>query len=188
MSGYDFQNLNVLVVDDNKYMRDLVRTILHALGVKNICEAADGAQAFERLTLFPADLAICDLMMVPLDGLDFVRMLRTAKDSPNPFLPVIMLTGHTELPRIREVRDAGAEEILAKPISTTALYGRMVELVENPRSYVRTKTYFGPDRRRWNDPNYRGSERRTDSQPLPAAQESRESRWGAVAAASKTGA
>lgn len=159
MSGYNIDRLNFLVVDDNKHMRALVKTILHALGSKSVVEAADGADAFKELRHFPADIIICDWNMSPLDGLDFVRLVRTGKDSPNPFAAIIMLTGHTEMHRVVEARDAGVHEFLAKPISAKALYSRVRSIIERPRPFIRTATYFGPDRRR-KQTDYKGKQRR----------------------------
>ena len=149
-SRYVLDNINVLVLDDNRHMRSLVQSILHALGVKQIREASDAPEAFKELQHFHADVIIADWHMEPLDGLDFVRLVRTAKDSPNPYVPIIMLTGHTEYQRVCEARDAGVNEFLAKPISAKALYSRFASIIENPRPFIRTKTYFGPDRRRQN--------------------------------------
>jgi len=158
---YDFAKLQCLVVDDNRHMRVLVKTILHSLGVKISREAEDGADAIKELSTFPADFAIVDWMMDPLDGIDFARLVRNASDSPNPYLPIIMLTGHTETQRIMDARDAGVTEFLAKPISAKALFQRIVEIIERPRPFVRTGNYFGPNRRRNKDPSkYRGPERR----------------------------
>ena len=159
MSGYNLERLNFLIVDDNKHMRALVKTILHALGSKNVTEAADGANAFKELRVFPADIIICDWNMSPLDGMDFVRLVRTGKDSPNPFVPLIMLTGHTELSRVMEARDVGVHEFLAKPISAKGLYSRIRSIIEHPRPFVRTSVYFGPDRRR-RQIEWKGKERR----------------------------
>lgn len=167
MSDYNLSRLNFLIVDDNKHMRALVKSILHALGVKNVLEAGDGADAFKELRHFPADVIICDWNMSPLDGLDFVRMVRTASDSPNPFVPIIMLTGHTEMNRVMEARDCGVHEFLAKPISAKKLYSRIRSIIENPRPFVRAGLYFGPDRRRKSNPNYNGPERRkADKDPV----------------------
>lgn len=158
---YDFSKLQCLVVDDNRHMRVLVKTIMHSLGVKITREAEDGADAIKELSTFPADFAIVDWMMDPLDGIDFVRLVRNASDSPNPYLPIIMLTGHTEAQRIIDARDAGVTEFLAKPISAKALFQRIVEIIEHPRPFVRTGTYFGPNRRRTKEgAKFRGTERR----------------------------
>ena len=160
MVDYNLERLNFLIVDDNKHMRALVQGILHALGVKNCLGAIDGADAFKELRHFPADIIICDWNMQPLDGLDFTRLVRTGKDSPNPFVPIIMLTGHTEMNRVVEARDAGVHEFMAKPISAKGLYARIKAIIERPRPFVRAGMYFGPDRRRRDNPAYRGTERR----------------------------
>ena len=77
-SRYVLANVNVLVLDDNRHMRQLVESILHALGVNHVCQAADAAQAFKELQHFNADVIIVDWHMELLDGLDFVRLVRTA--------------------------------------------------------------------------------------------------------------
>ncbi|MEE8393358.1 MAG: response regulator [Rhodospirillales bacterium] len=161
--AYNLEKLNFLVVDDNKHMRVLVRTILNTLGVRNVTEADDGAGAFKELQHFHADIVICDWNMDPFDGLDFTRMVRTASDSPNPFVPIIMLTGHTETHRVMEARDAGIHEYIAKPISPKSLYSRIRAIIERPREFVRVKGalgYFGPDRRRHRAHGYLGADRR----------------------------
>ena len=147
---YVLDNVNILVIDDNKHMANLVVEILHALGVKNTCQTGDAAAAFQELKHFSADVIIVDWHMEPLDGLDFVRLVRTAKDSPNPYVPIIMLSGFTEHRRITEARDAGINEFLAKPISAKSIYQRIASVIDNPRPFIRTKNYFGPDRRRQN--------------------------------------
>ena len=148
---------------NNKHMRTLVKGILIALGVRGIMEASDGADAFKEMRHFPADIIICDWNMEPLDGLDFTRMVRTASDSHNHFIPIILLTGFTEMNRVMEARDSGISEFLAKPISAKKLYSRVKSIIENPRPFIRTtgmNAYFGPDRRRMDHASYRGAERR----------------------------
>ncbi len=159
MAGYSLEELNFLIVDDNKHMRALVKTILSTLGIKNIHEAGDGADALKELKVFPADIVICDWNMSPLDGIDFVKLVRTGKDSANPYVPIIMLTGHTEMHRVIEARDAGVNEFLAKPISAKGIYSRIRSIIENPRPFVKSRDYFGPDRRRKQVP-FNGAERR----------------------------
>ena len=94
------------------------------------------------------------------DGLELVQMIRQPAANANPYVPIIMLTGHSEKHRVVRARDAGITEFLAKPISATALYERILNLIANPRPFIRTKTYFGPDRRRNANVNYIGPERR----------------------------
>src|SRR5262249_59876425 len=93
-------------------------------------------------------------------GLERPQMIRHPGANQKPYVPIIMLTGHSEKKRVIASRDAGITEFLAKPISAKALYQRVLNIVANPRPFIRTKSYFGPDRRRNVNPNYAGPERR----------------------------
>ena len=152
--------LKILVVDDNHYMRVLLTEILRALGVQHIWEANDGAEGLQMMRDRQVDIVMTDLSMQPLDGIDFTRLLRNSPDSPNRMIPVIMVTGHSTIARIREARDAGVNEFLVKPLNARGVIERLHQAVENPRPYVRSDDYFGPDRRRRNDAKYTGPMRR----------------------------
>ena len=94
------------------------------------------------------------------NGLELTQMVRQPGANADPYVPIIMLTGHSEKNCVVAARDAGVTEFLAKPISAKGLYQRIVNVVANPRPFIKTKTYFGPDRRRNSNPNYVGTERR----------------------------
>jgi CheY-like chemotaxis protein len=164
MSGYRFDRLKILVVDDNQHMRKLVVTILQAFGAVQIFEAVDGERAWSLLRDTNPDVIILDWMMEGMSGLDFVKMVRTSPQTPNPFIPVIMLTGHTHIDHVRQARDAGVNEFLAKPVSVKAILTRLISVIEHPRPFVRTKAYFGPCRRRRGADEYRGPERRATTE------------------------
>ncbi|HEY0302112.1 MAG TPA: response regulator [Rhizomicrobium sp.] len=151
------------MVDDNQHMRKLVVAILQAFGVVQIFEASDGNRAWATLRESNPDVVILDWMMDGMNGLELVKIVRTSPQTPNPFVPIIMLTGYTQVDHVRQARDAGANEFLAKPVSVKAIMSRLVSVIEHPRPYVRTKSYFGPCRRRRGTEEYRGPERRTMS-------------------------
>jgi two-component system, chemotaxis family, chemotaxis protein CheY len=158
--AYQFDKLKVLVVDDNAHMRKLVVTILQAFGVSQIFEADSGERAWAALRESNPDICVLDWMMEGMSGLDLVQKIRTDPQTPNPFVPVIMLTGHTHIDQVRMARDAGANEFIAKPVSVKTMMQRLQSVIESPRPYVRTKVYFGPCRRRRGADEYRGPERR----------------------------
>jgi len=162
MSGAGFEGLKALIVEDNAHMRSLLRALLNAIGIKEIAEAAHGQAAIDSLHERKSDLVLSDLAMKPMDGLEFARQVRNHQHSPNPFVPIIMITGHTEKHRVEEARDAGVTEFLAKPITAHNLFSRIAEIVERPRAFVRCDGYFGPDRRRRTIDNYAGPWRRKD--------------------------
>lgn len=168
MSSYRFDRLKVLVVDDNVHMRRLVCTILRAFGIHEICEAESGERAWEKLRTHNPDVVILDWVLDGMSGLDLTRMIRTDGQAPNPFVPVIMLTGHTDVAHVRQARDTGVNEFIAKPIAANTLMARLVAVIEHPRAYVRTGSYFGPCRRRQSHDDYTGLERRADAAPQAA--------------------
>ena len=156
----DMSALNVLVVDSNQYMLKIVRAMLRGFGISNIREAHDGAVALEELNTHLIDIVIVDYALETLNGVELVELLRGAEDSPNRFVPVIMLSAYTEKWRIETARDAGITEFLRKPLCAKDLYMRLVETIERPRKFTRTNRYFGPDRRRHDSNTYAGEERR----------------------------
>jgi CheY-like chemotaxis protein len=157
-----YERLRALIVEDNPHMRTLLKSLLHALGLKQVYEAAEGAAAFEALRERNPDFILTDLSMKPMDGIEFTRQVRGSKDSPNPYIPIIMVTGHTERPLIMTARDAGVTEILAKPITARSLMLRIAQVIDKPRAFVRCGDYFGPDRRRRTPEDYAGPWRRHD--------------------------
>ena len=159
--AYDLSRLNILLIENDSSMRALMRDLLVAIGIYSIQTAQDGRQAYAELRHFPADIVITDWVMEPLDGIDFTKMVRSASDSPNPFVPIIMLTIHTSRIRVQEARDIGVTEFLAKPVTASGLYSKIVAIIESPRQFVRTSVYFGPDRRR-SIRDFMGEGRRSD--------------------------
>ena len=167
MSAFD--TLHVLLVDDNQNMRAIASTILKSAGIRNVHEVHDGAAGLQALRERPIDLAIVDFNMFPLDGVEFTRLVRNSGDSVNPYLPIIMMTGHSGKQRVYEARDAGVTEFLAKPITAKGVLDRIQSVIWRPRPFVKTEGYFGPDRRRVSPPGFRGPWRRaTDAARQPA--------------------
>ena len=140
--------LSVLILDDRPQMRAITASILESVGIHRIHEAGDVEAAMTLLRAGPVDVAIVDYKMTPLNGVEFVRLVRKSPDSPDPFLPMIMLTGHADRRRIDEARDAGVTEFLVTPVTAKALISRLQGLILKPRPFVKLDGYFGPDRRR----------------------------------------
>ena len=143
-------------------MRASLRDVLTAFRVQNIVFMSDGGRAWNELRNFQADLANVDWNMRPLSGPQSVRRARTGKDSQNQFLPVIMLTAYSERRRVMRGRDAGVTVFLVKPETLKRLYDRIAAIIETNRGFIRSKTYFGPDRRR-SDKGIPGKNRRNQS-------------------------
>ncbi len=158
--GYALERLTVLVAEDNEHVMGLIKLALRAFGVRNLLLASDGAEAFRLLRSERVDFVLTDYEMQPLGGIELLDLLRQSADSPNPHMPVIMITGHTAREQIESARDRGASEIIAKPFTPAAMRDRLLMAIDHPRPFIQLASYFGPDRRRRGDPDYCGDERR----------------------------
>jgi two-component system, chemotaxis family, chemotaxis protein CheY len=139
-----FAFIKVLLVDDELYMRKVVRTMLMGIGVRNIYEAADGPSGLEAIRGVAPDVVILDWEMPGLDGMAFVRMVRSPMTFPQPDVPIIMLTGHGERSRVIEAVTVGVNEFLLKPVSLKSLQDRLVAVLAKPRPVVKSGAYYGP--------------------------------------------
>src|SRR5579862_4638695 len=142
------QSLAVLVVDDNQYMRKMVRNLLVNCGIKEIYEAADGIAALDTIRTVSPDVVILDWEMPLLSGAELVRIVRSPGVFPMPDVPIIMLSGHGERWRVVEAVKLGVNEYLIKPVSAKALYDRLVSIIAQPRPAVQLGDYYGPEPRK----------------------------------------
>lgn len=163
MRAYDLERLSVLIVDDSSFARALMGRVLRSLGIRQIAAAADGSEAIHFLKNVGANphnkigiqrfnIVISDWVMSPVDGPMLLKWIRRHKDSPDRFIPFVMVSANAEEERVREARDIGANEFLAKPFSINTITGKLLQLIERPRPFVYTRDYFGPDRRRSQQP------------------------------------
>lgn len=165
---YDLSTLRIALVDDHMSIRTIYTTLLQAFGVQSVATFSHPDKACEALRTFPPDILFLDWNMGPPDGLEVLKWIRQSGECADPGLPVIMLTGYGDVERVKAARDAGANSYLVKPVSAKALYTRIVGVIEDQRSFVRTGAYFGPDRR-WRELalNEEDEERRSSPVPSP---------------------
>jgi two-component system, chemotaxis family, chemotaxis protein CheY len=139
-----FAITKVLVVDDEHYMRKVVRALLMSIGVRHIYEAADGPAGLELIRTNAPDVVVLDWEMPGLNGASFVRMVRSPDTFPYPDVPIIMLTGHGERSRVIEAVQIGINEFLLKPVSSKALQDRLISVLAKPRPLIKNGDYYGP--------------------------------------------
>lgn len=140
----NLQEMKVLVVDDSRTARLALKQFLREISIETVELAEDGADAIKKLRDFPADLVLCDLHMVPLDGIEFTRLLRSAEDSPNPYLPVLILTADATAAQLRNALGAGANDFMSKPIRLDSLRRKIQGLFARPMVFVRDGRYLKP--------------------------------------------
>lgn len=173
MAAYNLQRFHVLVVEDNEYIRNTLTDLLVHLGVGRVTATADGTSAIDELKKLQqiagsgaslgVDLIFSDMIMSPMNGLLFLRWVRTSKDSGNRFIPFIMVSGAADYDYVKSARDVGVTEFLGKPFSVDSVSKRLLGAIDFPRQIVMTRSYFGPDRRRRSGNSPTNEERRITS-------------------------
>ena len=166
------ENIGILLIEPNLFMRSTIRQVLGVFGCRRIIDAEDGSDAMKAMKTFEPDIIITELDMQPVGGIDFTKLMRTGKESPNLYIPIIMATAYSDYGTVIKARDTGITEFVVKPLSAKSLISHVVETIEHPRNFVETKSYFGPDRRRRNRDNFEGEDRRgADAETIRPAQQ-----------------
>src|SRR6185436_10216878 len=144
----DLKAANVLVLDANIEALDGARQMLTGFGARNVhaCETADGARrAFHERTF---DLMLIDpLLGAGEDGFSLIAWMRREEASPNRCAPIIAVLGHNTMANVTAARDAGANFVVAKPMSPETLLQRIVWVAREQRQFIVAPNYVGPDRR-----------------------------------------
>lgn len=150
-----------MIVDDSPFALDLTAQALMGFGIRTRHACRGAAEAMEILKDQNIDLLVVDCEMPGIDGFELVRWLRRSGLEPNAFVPVIMTAAHIRRPRVAEARDCGANFIITKPFSATALLERVVWVARDERPFLEIGDYLGPDRR-FRNASAPGEERRAD--------------------------
>lgn len=181
------KKIHLLIVDNDQRIIEIIGSVLKYLGFSNVYGARDGFQAVERMRDHKIDMIITDwelqqleedfrlnlpdnpvirsdiwLPVAPKDGACFVKYIRASKYSPNPYIPVIMMTGIGLRDGVEYARDAGVNEIVIKPISIENLCNRIIKIIESPRPFITSQQYKGPCRRSQTSPDYTPDRRKHD--------------------------
>jgi DNA-binding response OmpR family regulator len=160
MLDKSFKTLRVLVLEDNKFLVQLIKQIVRSFGVNEISDFNDVTRAKKAVKNRQFDIAIVEVKMPKEDGFKFVKYVRTAPESQNKTMPVIMLSAVPTRRIIGQAIASGAEEFLAMPIVPKKLYERIAGLIQRPHSYIQINDYSGPERRRVIMERFEDAERR----------------------------
>jgi len=146
--GALIKSARILVVDDEYYIRKVLRALLASIGAVDIHDAADGASGLDAIRRLAPDVVLLDWQMPGMDGAEFTRRVRSPSSFPYPNVPIIMLAGHGERSRVIEAVRLGVHEFLLKPVSSSALLARIESVLSKPRPMVRRGSYYGPEPRK----------------------------------------
>jgi two-component system, chemotaxis family, chemotaxis protein CheY len=146
-SAINLRDLVILIADQNSYARRIINGILRGFGATKILEVENSTMLFHALTDQKIDFLLCDARLPPHGGLMLTRTIRRNADNENRTLPILLMSSDTSISMVKQARDAGANMVLSKPMSASSMYDRLSWIAFNPRPFIDTATYFGPDRR-----------------------------------------
>jgi two-component system chemotaxis response regulator CheY len=137
-----------LIVDDDHYMRKLLRSLLLSNGIKEIYEAHSDTAGLDAICAFNPDVVLLSWDMPNDGGAEFMRRVRSPETFPVPHVPVVMLTSNHSRETVMKAARAGVNEFLCKPVSAKALYERILSIRAKPRPMIRKGDYYGPEPRK----------------------------------------
>lgn len=135
--SFDPRNLKILCIDDNKCMQQIYAITLSSMGFEDVVAAHNGAEALElmRRSASDFDFIFCDLYMAPVDGFEFIRIVRNRPDDFDSQVPIIVVSGTANIENVGEAQRAGANEFLAKPVSVQNLMMKIEAVLERPLAF-----------------------------------------------------
>lgn len=147
MQQHRVGDICVLVLDDHRFMREVIRLMLGTLGIRRVLASGSVDEAMAMLAHEKVDVVIADYRLGGETGAEFMRLVRGLQGHAR-FVPLIGCTADTSPATISEMRDAGADEVLAKPVSARVIWAKLMAVTNARRNFVSAPDFFGPDRRR----------------------------------------
>ena len=126
----------------------VIRTMLRGLGIGDTVELTDPYRVLTELLSGKFDCLIIGLHMPKLYGTELVQLVRSHEGLPGRDLPIILMSAQTDRGTVQKAIQAGADEVLFKPISAGELHQRLKTVIETPRRRISVGSYRGPERRR----------------------------------------
>jgi len=131
-AAINYAQHSALVIDDQPFVRKTVVHLLKQLGIGAIGEAQDGESGLQECARLNPDFIVCDIDMVPVNGLEFLNRLRTSTTVRNPRVPVIFLTVHSESEVVRKAMDLNVNAFVVKPPTLPTLKERIDRFLSPP--------------------------------------------------------
>lgn len=122
---HPYEGITVLVIDDMQSMRLLIKRLLLQIGISSVVDAADGKAGLDEVIRTAPTIILCDVHMEPVDGLQFLKTLRSLKERSLALTPVILLTSDTQRDTVLFAKEHRVNGYLVKPVSLKDLKARI---------------------------------------------------------------
>ena len=139
--------ISAVLVDGDKYVQDLIGQMLRGFGLERLVAFDRADSAREYILKGGVDLCIVEAALADLPGTELVKQIRRVDNMQLRMLPIIVLTGYTQVGAVEQARDCGANLVIKKPVSPRVLFDRIAWVSKNQRPFIESETYVGPDRR-----------------------------------------
>lgn len=150
----------VLLIDGTKAAASQTFDALHAIGVREIKHINSLYEAKEFLSKNKVVMIVIDSYIGQESSIPFIKELRADFKNANYRVPIIFTMGVPTLEDVKNARDAGITEMIAKPLNLEALKSIILNTLKFPRNFIISRGYVGPDRRRREGAPPDGAERR----------------------------
>jgi two-component system chemotaxis response regulator CheY len=127
-----YNELTVLVIEDEPNTRLMIKRLLLQMGIISVVEAGDGGAGLEEALRTRPTIILCDVHMVPVGGLEFLKTLRRHKVRSIATIPVIFLTADALQDTVLFAKEHNVNGYLVKPISLSALQSRIDAVLQGP--------------------------------------------------------
>lgn len=152
---YNLGRFRLLLVEDSGFILGLLYSCLRQMGVGEVVRATSLETAKDRISSYngvnsvgPIDIVLLDWLMPEGNGSELLSWMRHHKRDSIRFLPVIICSAFTDAELVHQSRDLGANEVMVKPVSAEKIAERILRIIDQPRPYLNSPGYVGPDRRR----------------------------------------
>lgn len=142
----NLSKVHCLLADRDQFTRGLLAQMLRGFGMGSIQTAGDGAQAREMVMQDRPDVCFIEGALPDIEAAEMIAWIRS-QPPPLRFIPIIVLSGYTQLRMISAARDSGANLVVRKPVSPQALFDRLAWVAATQRPFIETDSFLGPDRR-----------------------------------------
>jgi CheY-like chemotaxis protein len=143
----NFAQIEALVVDADQYSTSILGQILRGFGLSKHIMIETGEEATKRLANGHFDLLICDALLPDMNAGDLIRWVRRQPAIAVKYMPIVVLTGYTQHTNVVNMRDAGANIVVRKPVAPNILFDHIAWSARTERPFIETDNYIGPDRR-----------------------------------------
>jgi two-component system chemotaxis response regulator CheY len=155
----ELRDVRTLVIDPAGHSKNLLRSLLANLGVMRVAATPSTEEALQILRAESFSVVFCDELAGPLDPLAFLKSLRRDLSTRDVTIPVVLVSAGADISKIKAARDAGMNDVIAKPVSLGTVERKLRSLIIAPRPFVTAKKFVGPDRRGTSDDRRQFGER-----------------------------